>query len=115
MPEGFIIVVFTSKNSFRDFWSAAKECDLEKCPLHGTFSGSYVCAPEQRNLKTRVDLMEKYGHWTCSNNIGEVVQWWASLFEPPSDVLKFVEYLLPRFQDYEFQVFLGSLYERTEK
>merc|ERR1712083_164606 len=77
-----------------NFWRSFKELSTDKMPSCGVFKGMYICAPEDRNLKTRSKLLETYGFWQVSLR---EVRWWASLFEVPGDVLEFVEWLLPRY------------------
>lgn len=81
-----------------NFWRAAKEVSLEKCPCAGTFTGRYICAPEDRDFKTRRGLLETYGFRKLQAGEADV-RWWASLFETPQEVLEFVEWLVPRFPD----------------
>jgi len=80
------------------FWRALKDGSLDKLPPNGVFKGKYICAPEQRNYKTRCKLIETYGLWRVGVPEGKVL-WWASLFEAPPDVLEFTEWLLPRVKD----------------
>jgi Ca2+-binding EF-hand superfamily protein len=100
--SNFKDITFTPKNDSpmdeTNFWRSFKELSTEKMPACGIFKGLYICAPEDRNFKARIKLLETYGFWQA--NVREVdVRWWASLFEAPGDVLEFVEWLLPRYPD----------------
>ncbi|CAE8587900.1 unnamed protein product [Polarella glacialis] len=67
-------------------------------PQEGIFSFTYVCAPEDRNFKARMNLLGTYTYWTADVKEDEVL-WWCSLSEAPPDVLEFLEFMLARFSD----------------
>ncbi|CAE8619918.1 unnamed protein product [Polarella glacialis] len=83
-----------------NFWRSMKEVSTEIMPRQGIFKGSYLCAPEDRDFKTRKKLLETYGFWQLTAAETDV-RWWASLTDSPPDVLDFVEWLSPRYLNLE--------------
>jgi len=66
---------------------------FESAPSTGTFSCSYVCAPEFRKYEVRRKLAEQYSAFTIKAK-EEEVSWWTGLNEPPADVLDLLEFLI---------------------
>jgi len=100
-PDNLKDPTFVSKGGAEDeanFWRSSKEADIEKMPTQGIFKGKYMCAPEDRDFKTRTKLLETYAFWQISAAENQV-RWWASLTEAPADVLDFAEWLFPRYTD----------------
>lgn len=73
---------------------------LGDIPTEGTLSVSYGCAPENKSLPRRKQLLETYGHWSVFIEPKDVM-WWASLKDVPADVLAFLEFLIPRYEKME--------------
>lgn len=66
--------------------------DPRKLPKSGTFRVDYVCSPEERNLKVRLQLLAKYAYWNVTVEEDQV-EWWAGLAQAPEDVLLFMEFI----------------------
>eukprot|EP00930_Biecheleria_cincta_P001820 TRINITY_DN102910_c0_g1_i1.p1 TRINITY_DN102910_c0_g1~~TRINITY_DN102910_c0_g1_i1.p1 ORF type:complete len:1547 (-),score=253.21 TRINITY_DN102910_c0_g1_i1:218-4858(-) len=96
--------VFTSKigEGFEEdealLWRNSRDGSMDKMPTQGTFQGTYVCAPEERDFKNRKNVLQTYGFWQCSV-AEEKVSWWSALETIPEDILKFLEWILPRYSD----------------
>jgi hypothetical protein len=65
-------------------------------PKEGRFCGHYVCAPEYRKFEWRTKLAETFGFFTVVVEEDQV-KWCTGLNEPPSDIIKFLEFLLVQF------------------
>lgn len=79
-------------------WRNSRDGSFDKMPTQGTFQGTYVCTPEERDFKNRKNVLETYGFWRC-NVSDEKVSWWSALETIPDDILKFLEWILPRYAD----------------
>jgi len=96
--------VFTAKigEGFEEdeatLWRNSRDGSMDKMPTQGTFQGTYVCTPEERDFKNRKQVLQTYGFWQCSAS-EEKVSWWSALDTIPEDILKFLEWILPRYAD----------------
>jgi len=84
--------------------------DFKLCPTAGTFSGTYVCAPEDRQFELRKQLAIKYGYQPSEKVLVDDVMWWTGLTEPPADVLDLLEFFISRYNNVDevFCVIDGS-------
>ncbi|CAK9011889.1 unnamed protein product [Durusdinium trenchii] len=76
--------------------------DFKQCPTKGIFSGSYKCAPENRDYEFRRRLAETYGYYDSkimASTREQDIMWWTGLMEPPEDILDLLEFLISRFQN----------------
>jgi Ca2+-binding EF-hand superfamily protein len=67
---------------------------ISALPADGTFSCTYVCAPEDRKFETRKMLSQQYSYFNTQNVLEDHVSWWTGLTEPPEDVLDFLEFII---------------------
>jgi len=67
-------------------------------PTDGTFTCTYVCAPEDRRYAKRKALCKKYGYYTSPEQQSEVM-WWSSIATCPEDVVEFVEFINSNFKN----------------
>lgn len=74
---------------------------FEKMPVSGTFSATYTCGPEHRDLKLRSRDLAAFGGWSLRVDEEEEVEWWAAATDSPPDVLAFLEFLVSRFHSVE--------------
>ncbi|CAK9069335.1 Hypothetical protein (Fragment), partial [Durusdinium trenchii] len=75
---------------------------FKQCPTKGIFSGSYKCAPENRDYEFRRRLAETYGYYDSkimASTREQDIMWWTGLMEPPEDILDLLEFLISRFQN----------------
>lgn len=72
--------------------------ELRNVPQGGVFSGTYVCAPEDRQLEARKKLAMSYGYQDGQVTSSEV-KWWTGLTEPPEEVLDLLEFFISRFKN----------------
>lgn len=71
---------------------------FDRMPKGGTFSGKYICGPENRDWKQRRKLLETIGFFKCTTTPEEVF-WWSDIKDAPQDVLEFLEFLVIKFPD----------------
>jgi len=67
-------------------------------PADGTFTCTYVCAPEDRKYAKRKALCKKYGYYTAPEQQKDVM-WWSSIATCPEDVVEFVEFINSNFKN----------------
>eukprot|EP00930_Biecheleria_cincta_P035386 TRINITY_DN24341_c0_g1_i1.p1 TRINITY_DN24341_c0_g1~~TRINITY_DN24341_c0_g1_i1.p1 ORF type:complete len:1544 (-),score=257.84 TRINITY_DN24341_c0_g1_i1:122-4753(-) len=71
---------------------------FDKMPTDGTFTCTYVCAPEDRKYAKRKALSKKYGYYTAPEQQSDVM-WWSSIATCPEDVIEFVEFINSNFKN----------------
>jgi len=72
----------------------------KKIPRDGSISGQYICAPDKRKVAVRKELLINYGRWVMNNVIEDnAIMWWTSISRAPDDVLTFVEFIIPRYDN----------------
>jgi len=69
-------------------------------PTEGRFTATYMCAPEFRHLPTRKAFAIQYSYLNgCEDLTEDDIQWWTGLTEPPSDVLRMLEFFIARYDN----------------
>lgn len=71
---------------------------FDKMPVDGTFTCTYVCAPEDRKYAKRKALSKTYGYSIAPEQQNDVM-WWSSIATCPEDVVEFVEFINSNFKN----------------
>lgn len=73
---------------------------LDRLPPAGIFTATYLCAPEDRLFKRRLENLEEYGNWTHLKGLDDKhVMWWASVDDVPEDVFEFLLFVMTSYKD----------------